>query len=63
MGLAAQWVIFGIFASLVLGFFNLIPCLGQIAMMALVIPVQGHLLGQLGLLMEEKPKARPKRAS
>jgi hypothetical protein len=62
MGLAAQWVLFGFFASLVIGFFNLIPCLGWIASMALVIPVQGHLLGQFGLLLDEKPKGKPKRA-
>ena len=62
MGLVAQWVLFAIFASLVIGFFNLIPCLGWLATLALGIPVQGHLLGQFGLLMDEKPKGKPKRA-
>ena len=61
MGLTLQWLLFSIFASLVISFFNIIPCIGWVASMALVVPVQGHLLGQFGLLMGEKPKNKPKR--
>lgn len=62
MGLTLQWVLFSVFASLVISFFNVIPCIGWLASIALALPVQGHLLGQFGLLMGEKPKGKPKRA-
>jgi hypothetical protein len=62
MGATLQWVLFSIFASLVISFFNIIPCLGWLASIALALPVQGHLLGQYDLLMAEKPKGKPKRS-
>lgn len=61
LGQTAQWMIFTIFASLVLGALNVIPCIGWLATLALTVPVQGHLLGQFARDLE-KPKGKPKRA-
>lgn len=60
MGETVQWLIFTIFAGLVLGIINAIPCIGWLASLALTVPVQGHLLGQFALGLE-KPKGKPKR--
>lgn len=60
--LIVQWVILSFIASLMLGFINIIPCLGWLASLALIFPVQGHLLGQLALALDDKPKRKFKRA-
>lgn len=61
MGRIGQWMIFSIFASIILGLFNIIPCIGWLATLALTVPVQGHLLAQL-MLDLDKRKNKPKRA-
>jgi hypothetical protein len=62
MGATVQWIIFTIFASLVLGVLNVIPCIGWAASLALTVPVQGHLLGQFARMLDSKPKNKPKPA-
>ena len=41
-----QWLLYAIGVNLLFLFVGLIPCIGQIIYAAMVIPVQGHLLGQ-----------------
>ncbi|MBZ0289933.1 MAG: hypothetical protein K8I30_20080, partial [Anaerolineae bacterium] len=60
--LTLQWVALTFIANIVFSLFNVIPCLGWLAALALTVPVQGHLLGQFALLLEEKPKRKLKRA-
>jgi hypothetical protein len=61
MGLTIQWMLMGILASIVLGLVNAVPCIGWLAGLALTVPIQGHLLGQFGLQIDDKPKSKPKR--
>lgn len=56
--LTIQWVVLTFIANLVIGLFGVIPCLGWLAALVLSVPVQGHLLGQFALLLEEKPKLK-----
>jgi hypothetical protein len=59
----ARWLVFSVLANMVIGLLTVIPCLGWLAMIALVYPVQGYLLGQFALLIEDnKPGRKPKRA-
>lgn len=60
-GITVQWMLFSFLASIVLGLINAIPCIGWLAGLALTVPVQGHLLGQFALRLEDKPKNKPKR--
>lgn len=62
MSKTGQWLIFSIFAGIILGFINVIPCIGWLVSLALTVPVQGHLLGQFALELEKR-KSKPKRAS
>lgn len=57
-----RWMVFSMLANLVTGLLVVIPCLGWLAMLGLVYPVQGHLIGQFARLIEDKPARRPKRA-
>ncbi len=57
----ARWIGFSLVANAVIGLLAAIPCLGWLAMLALVYPVQGHLLGQFALLIEDKPSRKPRR--
>ncbi len=59
--LVVQWVVFSFIASFALGFINVVPCIGWLASLALIFPVQGHLLGQLALALDDKPKRKLKR--
>lgn len=42
-----QWLFFSILANLALGLVSALPAVGWLISLALTIPVQGHLLGQL----------------
>lgn len=59
--LTIQWVIYTVLANLALGLLAIIPCIGWIAVPALSLPIQTHLLGQYALLLEDKPKRKLKR--
>ena len=59
--LIVQWVILSFIAAALLGFINVVPCLGWLASLALIFPVQGHLLGQLAMALDERPKRKFKR--
>jgi hypothetical protein len=59
--LTIQWIVFTFLANLVIGLFNVIPCLGWIVSLALTVPVQSHLLGQFAVLLDDKPKRKLKR--
>lgn len=63
MGLVIQWILFSILAGIVLGLVNAVPCIGWLAGLALTVPINGHLLGQLGLQIggDGKSKEKPKR--
>lgn len=61
-GPVVQWMFFVFIANLLIGLINVVPCLGWLAALALALPVQAHLLGQLALALETKPKGKPKRA-
>jgi len=56
--LVVQWVVLSVIASLVLGFINIVPCIGWIASLALIFPVQGYLLGQVARALDDKPKRK-----
>jgi multisubunit Na+/H+ antiporter MnhG subunit len=60
--LLVQWVIMSLIAAAVLGFINIVPCIGWLASLALIFPVQGHLLGQLAYALDDKPKRKVKRS-
>ncbi|MBZ0301300.1 MAG: DUF4013 domain-containing protein [Anaerolineae bacterium] len=60
MGLTVQWMLFVLLAGFVLGLFNAVPCIGWIASLALTMPIHGHLLGQFGARIDDKPKSKPK---
>jgi hypothetical protein len=48
VGLMVQWWLWALLANIVIGGLgSIIPCLGWVATAALLIPVQGHLMGQL----------------
>lgn len=49
-------VLYAFLASLVIGAFGWIPCLGQVAAFAFGTPVMAHLQGQAAVIMMEKPK-------
>lgn len=57
-----RWMIFSTLANVLTGLLVVIPCLGWLAMVALVYPVQGHLLGQFAKAIEDKPGRKPRRA-
>jgi multisubunit Na+/H+ antiporter MnhG subunit len=61
--LTIQWIVFTFLANLVIGLFNIIPCIGWIVTLALTVPVHGHLLGQFALRLDDKPKRKLKRPS
>jgi Protein of unknown function (DUF4013) len=49
-----QWWIWSLLANLLIGGLgSVIPCIGWLAMAALLIPVQGHLMGQLALQLAQ----------
>lgn len=54
----ARWVLYSLTANAVISLLTVIPCLGWLVMLALVYLVQGHLLGQFALLIEDKPPSR-----
>ncbi|MFN8374920.1 MAG: DUF4013 domain-containing protein [Anaerolineae bacterium] len=56
--LLIQWWLWATLAHVVIGGIgSIIPCLGWLAMAALLVPIQGHLMGQLaGRLIDSKPK-------
>jgi hypothetical protein len=60
LGQTGQWLIFTIFASIILGFLNVVPCIGWLATLALTVPVQGHLLAQFAVDLDKR-KNKPKR--
>lgn len=60
MGPTIQWLLFSILAGFVIGLFNIVPCLGWLAGLALGLPVQAHLLGQFAGMIDDKPKNKPK---
>lgn len=55
-----QWIIFSIFAGFILGLINAIPCIGWLVGLGLTVPINGHLLGQYALRLQDKPKGKPK---
>ena len=55
------WLFFSVVANILISIVGLIPCIGWIIALAVTVPVQGHLLGQLVALMAQKPKRKPKR--
>lgn len=57
-----EWLIYSVIANVLIGLLGLIPCIGWLATLALSVPVQAHLLGQLAYLINEKPKRKPKRS-
>lgn len=60
-GVTIRWMLLSFLASLALGLFNAIPCLGTVIALTLIYPVQGHLLGQFGRLIEDGEAPKPKR--
>ncbi len=56
-----QYVFSTLLASLALGLFALIPCIGWVALPALVVPVHGALMGQFAGRVLGKPKVKNKR--
>jgi hypothetical protein len=61
---AIKWLVATILVGLLIAIVALIPCLGQIAALALVTPVFGHLVGQfatqvMGKPIKRKPEPRP----
>lgn len=61
LSITIRWIVFSALANVVIGLLVVIPCLGWLAMVTLVYPVQGHLLSQFALAVEDKPRHRPKR--
>jgi hypothetical protein len=58
-----EWLIYSVIANVLIGLVGLIPCIGWLAALALSVPVQAHMLGQLAYLINEKPKRKPKRGN
>lgn len=58
-----MYILMSIGISLIIGLLAAIPCIGWLAAIALTYPVQAHLIGQFGALVDEKPKrdGKPKR--
>lgn len=54
-GTVFQWLVFTWLASLVLSLLA-VTCIGVVATLALLVPVNGHLLAQLALQIEAQPK-------
>lgn len=55
--LTLQWAFLSIAANILLSIVGVIPCIGQIAVPALYIPVQGYLMGQYGRLIGKSERA------
>jgi len=49
--LTGQWVLYSIFANILISLIALIPCIGWIAAPALIYPVQGFMLGEYARLL------------
>ena len=49
IGLSIRWLLLSFFANLLLGLLVIIPVLGWIVILALLFPIQGHLIGQFAL--------------
>lgn len=61
---AIKWLVASLLVGLLLALVALIPCVGQIAALALATPIFGHLVGQfttqvLGKPIKRKPQPRP----
>lgn len=46
-----QWLLFSVLANLALGIVGAVPAVGWLVSLALTVPVQGHLLGQLAVAL------------
>lgn len=57
-----RWILFTFVTNLLLLLLGVIPCIGWVAGPALLVPVQGHLLGQYARELDHapKPKVKPK---
>lgn len=53
-GLFLQWLFYSLLTSLALGLVSAVPGVGWLISLALTIPVQGHLLGQLACAVDER---------
>lgn len=51
-----QWLFYSALANLALGLVAGLPLVGWLISLALFVPVQGHLLGQLALALEDREK-------
>ncbi len=49
IGLSIRWLLLSFLANLLLGLLVFIPVLGWIVILALLFPIQGHLIGQFAL--------------
>ena len=52
-GLFMQWLLYSLLSSLALGLVSAVPGVGWLISLALTVPVQGHLLGQLACALDE----------
>ena len=53
-GLFMQWLLYTLLSSLALGLVSAVPGVGWLISLALTVPVQGHLLGQLACALDER---------
>ncbi len=53
-----QWLVSSLAVNILLSILAIIPCLGWVAMLALAIPAQAHLLGQYARITEGKTKRK-----
>lgn len=53
-----QWLFFSILANLALGLVGALPGVGWLIALALTVPVQGHLLGQLAVVLARREDDR-----
>jgi hypothetical protein len=57
LSLTLQWVFYSIVSNILFSLLIFIPCIGWIAVLALVYPVQGHLIGQYGRMLGASEQA------
>ncbi|MBL8164198.1 MAG: DUF4013 domain-containing protein [Anaerolineae bacterium] len=62
LNVTLQWVLYTFVVSFVMGIVGFIPCVGWAAAVALNVAVQGHLTGQLAMVVEGDVKPKRKRA-
>lgn len=62
LNVTLQWIIYTFIVSFVMVIVAFIPCVGWAAAVALNVAVQGHLTGQLAMIIEGDAKPKRKRA-